>query len=69
MLYIKSVFADSNGYQTLAVIGRPLRDLALAAKKAQNLSVERGVAEVVGQNNEVLAAFRAGQAISGSVLS
>lgn len=66
--YIKTTFVDSNGFQVLAVIGRPLKDLAKAVNQAQKISLNRGVAEVVDQHNHVLAAFRSGTKIEGSVL-
>lgn len=68
MLYIKSLFTDSNGSQVLATIGQPARDLKVALERAKRVSIQRGVAEVVGQGNELLAAFRAGEKIVGSVL-
>ena len=64
---IKTIFQDSNGIQAFAVFGGVVKDMAKAVKRAQALSLQRGLAEVVDGHNNVVAAFRAGQEV-GSLL-
>ena len=68
MLKVHTIFTDSNGIQALGTYGKAMKNLVKACNQAQKLSVERGIAEVHDQANCVLAAFRAGKRVNGSVM-